>query len=676
MGTHLFDGVGCRGWVTISSPLNITASGSTFTPTIPAMTNVRGQHEWYGNNVRRRYKLEGYIQDSATEILKTHITGWSSVVANNTINATIPAGNAYSINTSSLFSSKNPTTKTVPLYLGTYGPTVSYYVDGNWYDELVEGAWTRILTINVTLNAPPTISATAVSGATSAGVFIKGVSTASFNSGSAQYGGSISSKKLTIGSQTATASGTVSIIPDTVGTFTPSVTVTDSRGQTTTKSLSSITVIDNVPTTYDTTQVMSDTDGLWKSVSTASVTVSNISVMSGYSVSNIRFNLGSQHADVTPTGSSATLSIVPNAVGTFTPTIVVTDTRGVTTTTTLNSITVNDYVSPSIGTASLTRTNQNGVAEDEGAYGLITMDVNYVNALGDLLEPIVTVTDEGTTTSGTVTWYDTWSSSQGVSSAIDWTDYNPTSPTTMYGLVSYGTGFSTQKSYQISVTARDTMSSSVTIMQTLDTAFYTIDFLAGGHGIAFGQPASQDGFFCNMDSHFKDKANIMRALFDFVHPVGSYYETSDASFDPNVTWGGTWVLETAGQVHVSAGTGYTIGSTGGNKDAIIPYHNHSFTNPTVNGGSCSITSSGGHSHTVARYANSGTAGTGYTWDTTSSSVKYNNYSVTGNGAHTHTVPDHTHSVSGGSVGYAGTSGNVTNANMQPYIVVNRWHRTA
>lgn len=28
------------------------------------------------------------------------------------------------------------------------------------------------------------------------------------------------------------------------------------------------------------------------------------------------------------------------------------------------------------------------------------------------------------------------------------------------------------------------------------------------------------------------------------YPVGSYYETSDTSFDPNVTWGGTWISET------------------------------------------------------------------------------------------------------------------------------------
>lgn len=33
-------------------------------------------------------------------------------------------------------------------------------------------------------------------------------------------------------------------------------------------------------------------------------------------------------------------------------------------------------------------------------------------------------------------------------------------------------------------------------------------------------------------------------LMDVMYPVGSYYETSDATFDPNVSWGGTWSLDT------------------------------------------------------------------------------------------------------------------------------------
>ena len=37
---------------------------------------------------------------------------------------------------------------------------------------------------------------------------------------------------------------------------------------------------------------------------------------------------------------------------------------------------------------------------------------------------------------------------------------------------------------------------------------------------------------------YLDKSGIL----DLFYPVGSYYETSDSTFDPNVTWGGTWVL--------------------------------------------------------------------------------------------------------------------------------------
>lgn len=31
-------------------------------------------------------------------------------------------------------------------------------------------------------------------------------------------------------------------------------------------------------------------------------------------------------------------------------------------------------------------------------------------------------------------------------------------------------------------------------------------------------------------------------LIDMFYPVGSYYETSDTTFNPNITWGGTWAL--------------------------------------------------------------------------------------------------------------------------------------
>jgi hypothetical protein len=36
------------------------------------------------------------------------------------------------------------------------------------------------------------------------------------------------------------------------------------------------------------------------------------------------------------------------------------------------------------------------------------------------------------------------------------------------------------------------------------------------------------------------------SMIGIFYPVGSYYETSDTSFDPNTAWGGTWVQEIAG----------------------------------------------------------------------------------------------------------------------------------
>ena len=35
-------------------------------------------------------------------------------------------------------------------------------------------------------------------------------------------------------------------------------------------------------------------------------------------------------------------------------------------------------------------------------------------------------------------------------------------------------------------------------------------------------------------------------LVDLFYPVGTYYETSIESFDPNISWGGTWIQDTKG----------------------------------------------------------------------------------------------------------------------------------
>lgn len=49
-----------------------------------------------------------------------------------------------------------------------------------------------------------------------------------------------------------------------------------------------------------------------------------------------------------------------------------------------------------------------------------------------------------------------------------------------------------------------------------------------------------------------DKLNeLQEMLFKAIYPIGSYYETSDVDFDPNVSFGGTWILDNDGTALVS-----------------------------------------------------------------------------------------------------------------------------
>lgn len=125
-----------------------------------------------------------------------------------------------------------------------------------------------------------------------------------------------------------------------------------------------------------------------------------------------------------------------------------------------------------------------------------------------------------------------------------------------------------------------------------------------------------------------------KLLLDVMYPVGSYYETSNASFNPNTEWGGTWVEDTKGRVTVALDSNDTdfnnTGKTGGSKE--LQKHAHSIT-PN-----------------------------GYSVDLNATGVNYNVVSGT-----------RSSQVDFFSSGEAGTG---NSGNLQPYVVVKRWHRTA
>lgn len=201
----------------------------------------------------------------------------------------------------------------------------------------------------------------------------------------------------------------------------------------------------------------------------------------------------------------------------------------------------------------------------------------------------------------------------------------------------------------------------------------------------------------------KSKINII----DMVYPVGSIY-MSTSSTSPATLFGGTWVALDEGRVLIGANSSYPAGSTGGEKTHTLtinelPEHTH---NVSINSAGTHrhggyTGNSGGHNHNRGNmnitgwfgiddrsdFAGFGGAfyrgayhgacgsdgsGSGFiaqfdakrSWTGETSWAIDHAHSISNDGAHTHTA-------NVGSVG-GGTAMN----NMQPYLAVYMWKRTA
>ena len=272
----------------------------------------------------------------------------------------------------------------------------------------------------------------------------------------------------------------------------------------------------NVPPTFDNTALSIDTATAYTNITTASVTVSNATAYYGGDISSATLTIGNQTESISGNG---TISILLNAGGTFTPTLSVTDSRGQVTTKSFDPITVNVYTAPSVN-FDVGRTTSTGTPDDEGTYATIDATFTFADVIADAIAPTVTVTDEdGVQTTPTVTWYSSRGADGTLSGSVTWSSLS--SGDTVHGLIS---NLNTEFSWQIAITPKDTAGTGTPITQMLAGAFYTIDFLAGGHGIAFGKPAINDGFECAMDATFEDTLTAQdmtqQEIDDFVDSIG------------------------------------------------------------------------------------------------------------------------------------------------------------
>lgn len=252
----------------------------------------------------------------------------------------------------------------------------------------------------------------------------------------------------------------------------------------------------DVPPTFNTTQISFDTPYVYTGLTTASVTVSDATAYYGGSITDITLQIGTATDTLTGDG---TLSILLDTVGTFTPTITATDSRGQTKTITLDPITVSGYNAPTVSFTA-DRTTSTGIPDDEGTYATLDATFRFTDVVANLIAPSVVLTDEnGTQTTPTVTWYSSRAADGTLSGSVTWS--NLSYGDTVYGLVP---GLNTNYSYQVSVRPRDTQGTGTAVAQTVAPAFYTVDFLAGGHGIAFGKLSENEGFECAMNATFEE----------------------------------------------------------------------------------------------------------------------------------------------------------------------------
>lgn len=143
----------------------------------------------------------------------------------------------------------------------------------------------------------------------------------------------------------------------------------------------------------------------------------------------------------------------------------------------------------------------------------------------------------------------------------------------------------------------------------------------------------------NNTSQITSLQEMLSVYWQAIYPIGSIYVSTSATFNPQTTWGGTWVKTAKGRCLIGANDTYPLGSTGGEETHYLtvdemPSHNHS-----------------------------------------SSRINWYN-TLQNNGMAAETVAKSNLKVDGPDSNTSYTGGSKAHNNMQPYLAVYIWERTA
>lgn len=167
----------------------------------------------------------------------------------------------------------------------------------------------------------------------------------------------------------------------------------------------------------------------------------------------------------------------------------------------------------------------------------------------------------------------------------------------------------------------------------------------------------------NISGNAATASDIGTAALSRIYPIGSIYINATNSANPSTLLGfGTWVAFGAGRVMVGFDSSDTLFNaaekTGGSKDSTLVSHSHTF--------SATTSTDGSHFHGFTNFLAPDNVGGG--------KAAITNFDNAGDSTYvTDTAGGHSHSISG-TTSVIGSS--ATNTNVQPYITVYMWKRTA
>lgn len=429
----------------------------------------------------------------------------------------------------------------------------------------------------------------------------------------------------------------------------------------------------NAPPTFDV--ATTSTSPYYQKGSRYSVTVSNATAQYGGTIVSSKLTIGDNFVNGSGDG---TMTIVPMVAGTYTPTVTVTDSRGQTTTKSLDPITVlpntveiTDLDSYRVSSGDTTGT---WIPSDEGTYSIIEMEVSFIeDATTRLAEPTVMV--NGVSTS-LVTWYESYDSSTGVlSNPITWTSYAPASPVRIYGF--YDSEISQNDSYTFQVQQNKYWNTYITyseaITSTIGIAFFLLAGRAGGKGLGIGMKPPDDNLYINMDTYLKGVSGAIGYIFDLIYPVGSIY-TSVNSTDPSLLFGGEWE-QIEDTFLLAAGSTYSAGATGGEATHLLTSaesgqkagstananatHSHNPSTTSEYFVTCATSES---NNTRVAYSSSGNRLVDGMTNTSTSVFHHRKASDSQNASHAHSI--------------TGSNATTAHNNMPPYLAVYVWKRIA